>query len=161
MKNMKVLLVDDEEEFVQALAERLKMRDLRSDTVFDGEEALSFVEDQEPDVMVLDLKMPGIDGMEVLRQVRKVYPNIQVIILTGHGTEKHEEEAKRLGAFDYLEKPVNLDVLVKKMKAAYRRKLEDTMVAATFAEAGDFESAKKSWMRMIRQGEGNEFRRRN
>jgi DNA-binding response OmpR family regulator len=143
MKDMKVLLVDDEEEFVKALAERLKMRDLRSDTVLDGEEALSFVEDQEPDVMVLDLKMPGIDGMEVLRQVRKVYPNIQVIILTGHGTEKHEEEAKRLGAFDYLEKPVNLDVLVKKMKAAYRRKLEDTMVAATFAEAGDFESAKK------------------
>lgn len=143
MKDMKVLLVDDEEEFVKALAERLKMRDLRSDTVLDGEEALSFVEDQEPDVMVLDLKMPGIDGMEVLRQVRKAYPNIQVIILTGHGTEKHEEEAKRLGAFDYLEKPVNLDVLVKKMKAAYRRKLEDTMVAATFAEAGDFESAKK------------------
>jgi DNA-binding response OmpR family regulator len=143
MKDMKVLLVDDEEEFVKALAERLKMRDLRSDTVLDGEEALSYVEDQEPDVMVLDLKMPGIDGMEVLRQVRKAYPNIQVIILTGHGTEKDEEEAKRLGAFDYLEKPVNLDVLVKKMKAAYRRKMEDTMVAATFAEAGDFESAKK------------------
>jgi DNA-binding response OmpR family regulator len=143
MKDMKVLLVDDEEEFVKALAERLKMRDLRSDTVLDGEEALSFVENQEPDVVVLDLKMPGIDGMEVLRQVRKAYPKIQVIILTGHGTEKHEEEAKRLGAFDYLEKPVNLDVLVKKMKAAYRRKLEDTMVAATFAEAGDFESAKK------------------
>jgi DNA-binding response OmpR family regulator len=101
------------------------------------------VEDQEPDVMVLDLKMPGIDGMEVLRQVRKAYPKIQVIILTGHGTEKDEEEAKRLGAFEYLEKPVNLDVLVKKMKAAYRRKMEDTMVAATFAEAGDFESAKK------------------
>jgi DNA-binding response OmpR family regulator len=143
MKDMKVLLVDDEEEFVKALAERLKMRDLRSDTVLDGEEALSYVEDQEPDVMVLDLKMPGIDGMEVLRQVRRAYPRIQVIILTGHGTEKDEEEAKRLGAFDYLEKPVNLDVLVKKMKAAYRRKMEDTMVAATFAEAGDFESAKK------------------
>ncbi len=143
MKNMKVLLVDDEEEFVKALAERLKMRDLRSDTVLAGEDALSHVEEQEPDVMVLDLKMPGIDGMEVLRQVRKAYPNIQVIILTGHGTEKDEEEAKRLGAFDYLEKPVNLDVLVRKMKAAYRRKMEDIMVAATFAEAGDFESAKK------------------
>jgi DNA-binding response OmpR family regulator len=143
MKDMKVLLVDDEEEFVKALAERLKMRDLRSDTVLDGEEALSYVEDQEPDVMVLDLKMPGIDGMEVLRQVRQAYPKIQVIILTGHGTEKDEEEAKRLGAFDYLEKPVNLDILVKKMKAAYRRRMEDTMVAATFAEAGDFESAKK------------------
>ena len=143
MKDMKVLLVDDEEEFVKALAERLKMRDLRSDTVLDGEEALSYVEGQEPDVMVLDLKMPGINGMDVLRQVRKAYPNIQVIILTGHGTDKDEAEAKRLGAFDYLEKPVNLDVLVKKMKAAYRRKMEDTMVAATFAEAGDFESAKK------------------
>lgn len=143
MKDMKVLLVDDEEVFVQAVAQRLKMRDLRSDTVLDGEEALSYVEDQEPDVMVLDLKMPGINGMEVLRQVRKAYPNIQVIILTGHGTEKDKEEAQRLGAFDFLEKPVNLDVLVKKMKAAYRRKLEDTMVAATFAEAGDFESAKK------------------
>ena len=143
MKDMKVLLVDDEEVFVQAVAQRLKMRDLRSDTVLDGEEALSYVEDQEPDVMVLDLKMPGINGMEVLRQVRKAYPNIQVIILTGHGTEKDKEEAKRLGAFDFLEKPVNLDVLVKKMKAAYRRKMEDIMVAATFAEAGDFESAKK------------------
>ncbi len=143
MKDIKVLLVDDEEEFVKALAERLEMRDLRSDTVYDGEEALSFVEDQEPDVMVLDLKMPGIDGMEVLRRVRKAYPTIQVIILTGHGTEKHEEEARRLGAFEYLEKPVNLDVLVKKMKAAYRRKMEDTMVAATFAEAGEHEAAKK------------------
>jgi len=143
MKDMKVLLVDDEEEFVRTLAERLMMRDLRSDTVLDGEGALSFVEDQEPDVMVLDLKMPGIDGMEVLRQVRKAYPDIQVIILTGHGTERDEEEAKRLGAFEYLEKPVSLDVLVKKMKAAYRRKMEDTMVAATFADSGDFQSAKK------------------
>lgn len=143
MKNLKVLLVDDEEEFVKALAERLEMRDLRSDTVYDGEEALSFVEDQEPDVMVLDLKMPGIDGMEVLRRVKKAYPKIEVIILTGHGTEKHEEEARRLGAFDYLEKPVNLDVLVKKMKQAYWRKMEDTMVAAAFAEAGEFETAKE------------------
>jgi DNA-binding response OmpR family regulator len=143
MKNIKVLLVDDEEEFVKALAERLKMRDLRSDTVFDGEQALSFVDQQEPDVMVLDLKMPGIDGLEVLRRVKKAYPDIEVIMLTGHGTERHEEEARRLGAFDYLEKPVNLDVLVKKMKAAYKRKMENTMVAATFAEAGQFESAKK------------------
>jgi DNA-binding NtrC family response regulator len=93
--------------------------------------------------MVLDLKMPGIDGMEVLRQVKKSYPKIQVIILTGHGTEKDAEEARRLGAFDYLEKPVSLDVLVKKMSQAVRQKMEDAMVAATFAEAGDFESAKK------------------
>ena len=143
MKDFRVLLVDDETDFVQALAERLKMRDLPADTVYDGEEALSFVEGQEPDVMVLDLKMPGIDGMEVLRQVKKSYPNIQVIILTGHGTEKDEEEARRLGAFDYLKKPVSLDVLIKKMKQAVKQKMEDAMVAATFAEAGQFDTAKK------------------
>ncbi|MDH3850122.1 MAG: response regulator [Deltaproteobacteria bacterium] len=143
MNNLKVLLVDDEEEFVKALAERLEMRDLQSDKVYDGEEALSFVEDQEPDVMVLDLKMPGIDGMEVLRRVKKAYPKVEVIILTGHGTEKDEEEAKRLGAFDYFEKPVDLNVLIKKIKQAFKQKMEDTMVAATLAEAGDSESARK------------------
>ena len=143
MKNFRVLLVDDETEFVQAMAERLKMRDLDANTVYDGEQALSFVGGQEPDVMVLDLKMPGIDGMEVLRQVKKSYPKLQVIILTGHGTEKDEEEARRLGAFEYLEKPVPLDVLIKKMKQAVKQKMEDTMVAATLAEAGDSESARK------------------
>lgn len=143
MKNFRVLLVDDETEFVQAMAERLKMRDLDASTVYDGEQALSFVGRQEPDVMVLDLKMPGIDGMEVLRQVKKSYPKIQVIILTGHGSEKDEEEARRLGAFDYLEKPVDLNVLIKKMKQGFKQKMEDTMVAATLAEAGDLESARK------------------
>ncbi len=141
--NFKVLLVDDEEEFVKALAERLKMRDLQSDMVYDGEQALDFVEKKEPDVMVLDLKMPGIDGIEVLKQVKKAYPGIEVIILTGHGTEKDEERAKRLGAFDYLEKPVNIDTLVERMKKAYRRRLENSAVAATYAEAGDFDTAKK------------------
>jgi DNA-binding NtrC family response regulator len=142
MKELKVLLVDDEEEFVKALAERLQIRELDSDTVLDGEQALSFVKDkQEPDVMVLDLRMPGIDGMEVLRQIKKAYPEIEVIVLTGHGTEKDEEEARRLGAYDYLEKPVNIDTLATKVKNAYKRKLERSMVAATFAEAGEFETA--------------------
>jgi DNA-binding NtrC family response regulator len=87
--------------------------------------------------------MPGIDGMEVLRRVRKAYPKVQVIILTGHGTDKEEEEAGRLGAFAYLQKPVNLDQLVRTMKKAYKRKMEDAMVAATFAEAGDFRTARE------------------
>ena len=143
MKKFKLLLVDDEEEFVQALAERLKMRDLESDTVYDGNQALSFVESKEPDVMVLDLKMPGIDGIEVLKEVRKAYPNIQVIILTGHGTEKDEERARGLGAFDYLQKPVDIDNLVARIKKAYQRKLDNLAVAATFAQAGDFDSARK------------------
>jgi len=143
MKDFKLLLVDDEEEFVQALAERLKMRDLESDTVYDGDQAIHYVEDKEPDVMVLDLKMPGIDGIEVLKNVRKTYPNIQVIILTGHGTEKDEERARELGAFDYLEKPVDVDKLVDRIKKAYRNKLDNLSVAATFAEAGDFDTARK------------------
>ncbi|MBW2172222.1 MAG: response regulator [Deltaproteobacteria bacterium] len=142
MGKFKVLLVDDEIEFVQSLAERLSMRELGTDTVYDGEGALSFVRRQEPDVMVLDLKMPGIDGMEVLRQVKKAYPTIQVIILTGHGTKQHEDEARRIGAFDYMEKPVDIEMLVSSMKAAYRHKIETTMTAAAFAEAGNFDTAK-------------------
>jgi DNA-binding response OmpR family regulator len=142
MNRYKVLIVDDDETSILLLKNLLKDK-YTIESAGSGEEALKLVCEFSPDLILLDVIMPGIDGLEVLRQVRKAYPNIQVIILTGHGSEKHEEEAKRLGAFDYLEKPVNLDVLVKKMKAAYRRKMEDTMVAATFAEAGDFESAKK------------------
>ena len=123
MENLKTLLVDDEVEFVQSLAERLRIRDLSADTAFNGEQALSSVQKEAPDVMVLDLKMPGMDGLEVLRQTRKTHPEIQVIMLTGHGTRKHEDEARRLGAFGFLEKPVNIDTLVKKIRAAYHTKM--------------------------------------
>ncbi len=143
MKEFKVLMVDDEEDFVKTLAERMQMRDLDSDVAFSGEAALQIVEDQIPDVMVLDLKMPGIDGMEVLRRVRKAYPQVQVVILTGHGSEKDEAEARRLGAFAYLQKPVDIEKLIITLKNAYRKKMEDTMVAATFAEAGEFQTARQ------------------
>ena len=142
MKEMKVLLVDDEQKFVQTLSERLQMRDLENETVYDGEQALSFVDNREPDVMVLDLKMPGIDGMEVLRRVTKKFPRIRVIILTGHGTDRDEEESRRIGVFDYLKKPVDIEVLVNRIKAAYRDKIEDSMAAAAFAEAGEYGSAR-------------------
>ena len=142
MKEMKVLLVDDEEKFVQTLSERLQMRDLENETVYNGEQALCFVDDKEPDVMVLDLKMPGIDGMEVLRQVTRKFPRIRVIILTGHGTDRDEEESRRIGVFDYLKKPVDIEVLVGRIKAAYRDKIEDTMAAAAFAEAGEYGTAR-------------------
>ena len=103
MKNYKVLLVDDETEFVNTLQERLQLRDLDSDVAYDGEQALQLFKQEEiPDVVILDLKMPGIDGMEVLRRIRKAYPQVQVIMLTGHGTDKDEKEAKDLGAFAYL-----------------------------------------------------------
>lgn len=124
MEQIKVLLVDDEDEFVKSLSERMKMRDLEAGVAFNGEQALDIVDEDIPDVMVLDLKMPGIDGMEVLRRVRKSYPDVQVIMLTGHGSEKDEKEARRLGAFDYLQKPAGINKLVETIKKAYLRKKE-------------------------------------
>ncbi len=114
----KVLLVDDEREFAQTLSERLMMRDMGSAVVFDGESALDLVSDDEPEVMVLDLKMPGIDGIEVLRRVKEEHPNIEVVILTGHGSEKDRDICMGLGAFAYLHKPVDIDVLSETLKAA-------------------------------------------
>ncbi|WP_419785260.1 response regulator [Pseudodesulfovibrio sp.] len=114
----KVLLVDDEREFAQTLSERLMMRDMGSAVVYDGEAALDLVSDDEPEVIVLDLKMPGIDGIEVLRRVKKEHPKIEVIILTGHGSEKDREICMELGAFAYLHKPVDIDVLSETLKAA-------------------------------------------
>ncbi|MEW6365765.1 MAG: response regulator [Acidobacteriota bacterium] len=117
----RVLLVDDEKDFVLTLSERLQMRDINSSVVYDGEQALSHIKGEEPDVMVLDLRMPGIDGLEVLRRVKKEHPGVEVIILTGHGTEKDEALAMELGAFAYLQKPVDIDVLAGKMREAYQR----------------------------------------
>lgn len=117
----KILLVDDEKEFVHTLSERLQTRNLESSVVYDGEQALDFVKNDEPEVMVLDLKMPGIDGIEVLRRVKREHPNVEVIILTGHGSEREETLAAELGAFAYLHKPVNIDILAQTMKEAYKK----------------------------------------
>ena len=146
MKKLKVLLVDDEEEFVETLADRLEMRDMEAGAVFNGEQALDAVKKEEPDVIVLDVKMPGIDGIEVLRRVKKAYPNVEVIILTGHGTDKDEEAARNLGAFDYIRKPADIDYLVPKIAKAFQRrmkKLEMMSMAVTFAEAGEFDMARE------------------
>jgi len=143
MKEMKLLLVDDEEEFVKALSERMEMRDLKSDVSLSGEQALKTMDEDLPDVMVLDLKMPGMDGMEVLRRAKKAYPGVQIIMLTGHGSEKDEKEARRLGVFEYLQKPVEFEKLMRIVTNAYKRKFESSMTAVTFAEAGEFDTARK------------------
>ena len=117
----KVLLVDDEREFVHTLSERLQARQMRPAVAYDGEEALSMVEADQPDVMVLDLKMPGVDGLEVLRRVKQRHPRTEVIILTGHGSDRERQVALQLGAFAYLRKPVDIDVLTRTMKDAYRK----------------------------------------
>jgi DNA-binding NtrC family response regulator len=136
MGDIKILLVDDEENFIRTISERLDLRDLTSQTAFNGQQALGHVDNQEPDVMVLDLRMPGIDGMEVLRQVRKSYPEIQVIIQTGHGNDLDEAEARRLGVFDYLKKPVDIELLVDRIKAAYQAKKAAASYISASAEAG-------------------------
>lgn len=114
----RVLLVDDEREFVQTLSERLMMREMGSAIAYDGESALDVVKDDQPDVMILDLKMPGIDGIEVLKRVKETHPQIEVIILTGHGSEKDRHRCMQLGAFAYLNKPVDIELLSDMIKKA-------------------------------------------
>ena len=114
----KVLLVDDEREFVQTLSERLLMRDMGSAVAYDGESALQLIKEDEPDVMILDLRMPGIDGIEVLRRVKQNNPKVEVIILTGHGSDVDRETCMELGAYAYLQKPVDIDELSSTIKSA-------------------------------------------
>jgi CheY-like chemotaxis protein len=117
----KVLLVDDEEEYVHTLSERLQMRDIGTATVYSGEGALEAIEEEEPEVIVLDLRMPGIDGMEVLRRVKRARPHVEVIILTGHGSERDRALAEELGAVAYLEKPVSIKRLTETLQQAYEK----------------------------------------
>jgi len=126
-KDVKVLVVDDEVAFANTLAQRLKMRDMEVGTAYDGEQALSKLREKTPDVIILDLKMPGMHGMDVLKEIKRGYPHIQVILLTGHGTDRDEEEARRLGGFDFLNKPADIDHLERKIRKAFQEKLERTM----------------------------------
>jgi len=117
----RVLLVDDEREFVQTLSERLQLRDMGSAVAYDGESALNLVEEDDPEVMIIDLKMPGIDGMEILKQVKTTRPEIEVIVLTGHGSEKDRKKCMQLGAFAYMQKPVDIDKLSDTLKEAHAK----------------------------------------
>ena len=144
MQDIRILLVDDEEEFVRALSERLRLRDLSSRTAFSGDQAMDFVRDAAPDIVVLDLAMPGTSGMEVLRLLKRRYPGVQVIVLTGHGNDLDEAEARGLGVFEWLRKPVDIEVLVARIRAAYQASHEGaTLSAVTFAEAGELDTAKR------------------
>lgn len=115
---LKVLFVDDEEDFVRAMAERMSLRELGGEIALSGDQALEMLEHDVPDVMVLDLRMPGLDGLEVLRRVKEAYPKVEVIIMTGHGSDKDEDAARRLGAFDYLCKPVEFQRLLDTIRRA-------------------------------------------
>jgi DNA-binding NtrC family response regulator len=149
-EKMKVLLVDDEKEFVESLSERLELRNLEADIAYDGEQALKAIKKGKHNVMVLDLRMPGIDGIEVLRRVKKSNPDIQVVVLTGHGTDKDEEQAKKLGAFAYMKKPADIDQLVGTLQKAWSRlkkskkAVDNVIMAAALAQAGEREMARET-----------------
>ncbi len=112
MKDWRVLLVDDEEEFRSTLAERLRRRGIAVNEAGSGEEAFRIIEVFAPQVIVLDVLMPRIGGLEVLKRVKAGHPNIQVILLTGLGTT---QEGRELGAFDYLIKPIHIEKLIEKI----------------------------------------------
>ena len=118
MAEYRVLLIDNEEEFVSALSERLMLRGIETECALNGEEALARLVEKEFEVVILDVMMPGLGGLEVLRQIKTTHPNTQVILLTGHGSTREGIEGMRLGAFDYLIKPVDIEEMLAKMKEA-------------------------------------------
>jgi len=120
MDPLKILLVDDEREFVTTLAERLELRNMKVTIAMNGEEALGFVEDDPPQVVVLDVMMPGLGGLEVLEKIKAMDSRIQVILLTGHGATKDGIRGMQLGAFDYLIKPIDIDELIDKLNEAVK-----------------------------------------
>jgi DNA-binding response OmpR family regulator len=120
MDCLKVLLVDDEEEFVMTLAERLQLRGIETLTATNGDDALRIIGTDRPPVVVLDVMMPGIGGLDVLQQIRRNFSEVQVILLTGRGSTHDGIKGMRLGAFDYLMKPVKIEKLIQKMNDAFQ-----------------------------------------
>ncbi|MDM8526487.1 response regulator [Desulfococcaceae bacterium HSG8] len=116
--HIRVLLVDDEEGFVRIVAKRMSKRGIDVTKAFSGSEAIQILRREDFDVAVLDLKMEDMDGIEVLKIFKKMYPEMEVIMLTGHGSEHAAQKGMEYGAFDYLSKPCDLHELLKKIKEA-------------------------------------------
>ena len=132
-----VLLVDDEVPFVEALTKRLSRRDLEITPAHSGQEALDkLAESETTDVVILDVKMPGMDGIEVLKRLKTDHPLVEVVMLTGHATVETAIDGMKLGAFDYLMKPCDIDVLVAKVEdaAARKRDQEEKITQARLKE---------------------------
>lgn len=121
--NARVLLVDDEVDFIEGLSQRLEVRGLKVTTATGGEEAVRIVDRQEFDAIILDLAMPGMDGLETLKRIRAHHPDAEIIMLTGHGSIKSGIEAIKLGAEDFLEKPVDIKSLLQKISEAKAKRV--------------------------------------
>ncbi len=123
MDYFSVLVVDDEEDFLETIVKRLKKRTVSAIGVKSGEEALKVIEERPIDVVILDIKMPGgMDGIETLREIKKIQPLCEVLLLTGHASMETSIEGMKLGAFDYLMKPVKLEALLPKLAEAFEKK---------------------------------------
>ena len=118
-----LLLVDDEVPFVETMIKRLEKRELKVIPAFNGQEALDkLAQERSIEIVILDVKMPGLDGIETLKEIKKRYPLVEVIMLTGHATVETAIEGMKLGAFDYLMKPSDIDQLISKVKEAAIKK---------------------------------------
>jgi len=118
-----MLLVDDEDDFRTTLANRLKLRKIDITDVASGIEAIELVRQKSFDVAIIDVKMPGIDGIETLKQIKQLQPDIEIVMLTGHASIESGMEAMKLGAYDYVMKPCDIDELLIKTGEAYQNKL--------------------------------------
>ena len=121
MKDLKVLLVDDEIDFVSTLAERLELRGIQARTASDAPTALKLIQEEQPHVVVLDVMMPGMDGIQTLKEIKKIAPLIEVILLTGYAKLELAVKGMELGAFDYLVKSIGIDELLYKLEDAYKK----------------------------------------
>ena len=122
METLRVLIVDDEDELVSALVERLNLRGFEAAGATSGDAALAHLSQTPCDVVLLDVKMPGVGGLEVIRRIKSQYPRLQVVLLTGHGSAQDADRGMELGAFDYLMKPVRIEELIRVLLDASERK---------------------------------------
>ena len=123
MNHVKLLLVDDEKAFLDTITKRMEKRQIDVTAAYSGQEALTVLEEKKRmEVVVLDVKMPGMDGMETLKQIKSRFPLVEVIMLTGHATVETAIEGMKMGAFDYLMKPCDIDQLLEKVGEAAEKK---------------------------------------
>lgn len=122
MEEFSVLLIDDEIDFLETLIKRLEKRKVNVAGVEKGEEGLKWLEQHPVDVVVLDVKMPGMGGIATLKEIKRLYPLIEVVMLTGHANVEVAIQGMELGAFDYLMKPMDIDDLLYKLQDAHKKK---------------------------------------
>jgi DNA-binding NtrC family response regulator len=137
VSDFRVLFVDDEADFLETILKRMQKRRVAAFGVRSGEEALAWLQQQTADILVLDVRMPGLDGIQTLRAVKSSYPLLEVIMLTGHASLEIAREGMQLGAFDYLMKPIDLDELLYKLEDAYQKKTLQQQKIKTIEEVID------------------------